>query len=76
MATPSHKPNLPFGRQLYGLFIEDGEGPLCKGFFASLEEAKIAARRLAEEDRCQYSIFALFLYVEVARISPSKSSKC
>jgi hypothetical protein len=52
------------------LFIQDGDGPLCRGFFVDVEEAKLQARRLAEKEGYQYFIFDLFRYVEVARISP------
>jgi hypothetical protein len=74
MARPTDKLNLPVDRHLYGLFIKNGEGPLCKGFFVSLEVAKAEALRLAEVDGYEYLIFDLLLYVQVARISPPQSS--
>jgi hypothetical protein len=70
MATPPHKPARPVDDHLYGLFFRDGNGPLCRGFFADLEKAKVEAQRLAEKDGYEYFIFDLLRYVEVARIPP------
>jgi hypothetical protein len=69
MATSAQESTRPVDH-LYGLFLQDREGPLCSGFFSDLEEAKLEARRLAEKDGYEYFIFDLLLYVEVARIPP------
>jgi len=56
--------------QQFGLF-EDGEaGPLWRGFFASLDEAKLHAQALADKEGQAFFIFNLKESSEVARLHP------
>jgi hypothetical protein len=60
-------------RQQYGLFIHDKEGPLCKAFFPDLEEATSQAQNLADKEGCEYFVFDLVRFVEVAHCYPPQS---
>ena len=56
--------------QQFGLF-EDGEaGPLWRGFFSSLDEAKLHAQALADKEGQAFFIFNLKDSSEVARLYP------
>ena len=54
----------------FGLFIQDEEGPLWRGFFADLDEAKRTAQKLANEERFEFFVFSLKDFTEVARAFP------
>src|ERR1035437_3863135 len=55
----------------FGLF-EDGEaGPLWRGFFAALDEAKLHAQALADKEGQPFFVFNLKMSCEVVRLYPS-----
>jgi hypothetical protein len=54
----------------FGLFIEDEKGPLWRGFFADLDEAKRTAQKLANKERFEFFVFSLKDFTEVARAFP------
>ena len=58
----------------FGLFEDDGKGPLWRGFFAGLDEAKRRAQQLADEKGHEFFVFCLTQYSEVARSFPSRGS--
>jgi hypothetical protein len=54
----------------FGLFLQDKEGPLWRGFYADLDEAKRTAQKLANEEGFEFFIFSLKDFTEVARAFP------
>jgi hypothetical protein len=58
-----------------GLFAQHKAGPLCKGFFTDLKEAKQQAQQLANRDGCEYFIFSFVHFIEVARVFPPDSAE-
>lgn len=56
----------------FGLFIKDEEGPLWRGFFADLDEAKRTAQKLANEEGFEFFVFSLKDSTEVARAFPDR----
>jgi len=54
----------------FGLFVENEEGPLWRGFYADLDEAKRTAQNLANEEGLEFFIFSLKDFTEVARAFP------
>jgi len=54
----------------FGLFVQDEDGALWRGFFADLDEAKRTAQKLANEERFEFFVFSLKDFTEVARAFP------
>lgn len=54
----------------YGVFSQDGAGPLFQDSLADREEAKLQAQNLADKEDCEYFVFDLYRFIEVARVSP------
>ena len=54
----------------FGLFIQEQDGALWRGFFADLDEAKRTAQKLANEERFEFFVFSLKDFTEVARAFP------
>jgi hypothetical protein len=54
----------------FGLFLQDKEGPLCRGFFTDLDEAKRTAQKLASEEGLEFFVFNFKNYKEVVRAFP------
>jgi hypothetical protein len=54
----------------FGLFLQEQDGALWRGFFSDLDEAKRAAQRLANEERFEFFVFSLKDFTEVARAFP------
>jgi hypothetical protein len=56
----------------YGVFQEDRKGPMWRGFFADLENAKTTAQKLADDDRVVFFIYCFKRYIEVGRFRPTE----
>jgi hypothetical protein len=55
----------------FGLFEDGDAGPLWRGFFAALDEAKFQAQALADKEGRPFFVFNLKMSCEVARLYPS-----
>ena len=58
----------------FGLFIQDGKGPLWRGFFTDLDEARQKAERLANEEGAEFFVFNFKNFSEVARFFPDRKT--
>ena len=56
----------------FAIFQEDREGPMWHGYFSDLENAKVTAQRLADQDRVVFFIYCFKRYVEVGRFRPAE----
>jgi hypothetical protein len=56
----------------FDLFRQDDQGPLWQASFAQLDEAKCEARKLADEQECEFFVFDYSTASEVARAFPSR----
>ena len=56
----------------FGIFLQDGDGPLCREFFGDVGEAMRQAQQLAAEDGLEHFVFNFESYSEVARFIPSR----
>ena len=59
----------------YGVFAVDEKGPLWKGFFDALNNAKLQAQNLADLERCEYFVFDVSSSTEVFRAFPAPVGK-
>ena len=57
--------------QQFGIFIDDGQGPMWRAFVTTLEEAKFQAQRLADAEGCEFFIYDFNGFSEIARMFPS-----
>ncbi len=55
----------------FGIFIQDGKGPLFKEFFADREEAKRKAEQLAQTEGVECFVYSFQTFKEVARFRPA-----
>lgn len=56
----------------FGLFSQDEHGPLWRGFFNDLDEAKRKAQELADLEGLEFFIYNLKSLSEIARFFPSR----
>lgn len=56
----------------FGLFLDDGEGPVWRGSFSDLDVAKRHAQKFADEERHEFFVYRFEDYSEVARLFPSR----
>ena len=54
----------------FGVFLQDGAGPLYREFFGDVGEAMRQAQKLAAEDGLEHFVFNFESYSEVARFVP------
>jgi hypothetical protein len=59
----------------FGLFVEDGRGPLWRGFYHDLEIAKKKGEELADKEGLEFFIFNFKNFSEIARFSPPASKR-
>jgi len=57
----------------FGLFMDDGKGPLWRDFFDNLEEAKRQGQNLASVEDHEFFIFSFEANCEVERFFPASS---
>ena len=57
----------------FGVFSQGENGPLWKGFFDDLDEAKVLAQELANRERLESFIYEFQRYSEIARFSPART---
>ncbi len=55
---------------LFGLFIQDEEGPLLRDFYTDLDEAKRKAQELATNEGFEFFVFDFKDSSEIARFLP------
>jgi hypothetical protein len=55
----------------FGLFEDTEKGPLWRDFFGDLGEAKLKAKKLADEEGHEFFVYNFITYTEVARFSPT-----
>lgn len=60
--------------QNFGVFSQEKSGPIWKGFFDDLEEAKRFARACAASGELEFFVYSLLSGSEVARYFPKKPS--
>ena len=58
------------GMDKYGLFQEDRKGPICRGFFSDVNQAKVEAQELANRDGITYFVYSFEICREVAIFRP------
>ena len=58
----------------FGVFMDDGHGPIWRDSFADMGEAKAYAQALAETAGTEIFVYSFIPYTEVARFSPAKSN--
>jgi hypothetical protein len=56
----------------FGLFMDNGEGPIWKAFFTDLEAARNHAQKSADEERCEFFVYSFENFSEVARLFPTR----
>lgn len=56
----------------FALFSQDEKGPLWRGFFNNLDEAKRKAQELADLEGIEFFVYNLKSAIEVARFFPSR----
>ena len=56
----------------FGLFIQDDKGPLYRGFYTDLEDAKRKAQELADKEGYEFFIYNFKGFIEIARFYPQK----
>jgi hypothetical protein len=56
----------------YGLFEDDGKGPMWRDSFTDLEQAKIQGQKLANKEQVTFFIYCFHRFREVARFKPAK----
>ncbi|MGH9377960.1 MAG: hypothetical protein ACRD1I_04095 [Terriglobia bacterium] len=54
------------------LFVQHDKGPLWRGFFNDLDEAKRKAQELADREGFEFFIYNLQSSTEIARFFPSR----
>ena len=59
----------------FALFAQEKQGPIWKGASGDLAKAKEQAQRFADRDGCEYFIFSLRDFTEVARAFPKSGRK-
>jgi hypothetical protein len=58
----------------FGVFQDDGKGPMWRASFADLAEAKREAKELSEREKVDYFVYCFQSFVEIARFRPSRSA--
>jgi hypothetical protein len=58
----------------YGVFSDDGSGPLWKAFIDDLEDARAKAQRIAVDEGVEVFVFSFYDYSEVARFFPKRKA--
>ena len=56
----------------FGIFEDDGKGPLWRASFTNLDEAKSRSQQLADDKGHEVFVFCFTNYIEVARSLPCK----
>lgn len=61
----------------FGVFVQDGKGPVFREFFADREQAKRKAEELAKTEGVDCFVYSFKTYTEVVRFRPParKSAK-
>ena len=56
----------------FWLFQDDDDGPLWRGSFDDIDDAKRQAQRLADAERHEFFVYIFKYFTEVARMFPSR----
>jgi hypothetical protein len=59
----------------FGLFLQDGKGPLWRESFADLDEARRKAEEVARTEGLECFVYNLKTYTEVVRFSPRSQKR-
>ena len=57
----------------YGVFKQDPQGPVWRGFFSDLDDAKAAANDLCEKEKAAFFVYCFQKFREVARFKPTEN---
>ena len=57
--------------QQFGVFKDDGQGPMWRKSFATLDEARFHAQRFADDEGHEFFVYSFKDYSEIARSFPS-----
>jgi len=56
----------------FGLFLDDHDGPMWRGSFAELDEAKRHGQKFADDEEQEFFVYSFRNSSEVARLFPSR----
>jgi hypothetical protein len=56
----------------FGLFQDNDDGPVWRGAYSNLEQAKLEAQKCADLENKEFFVYCFNNYAEVARLFPSK----
>jgi hypothetical protein len=62
---------VPYDHQFW-LFQDDDDGPLWRGSFDDIDDAKDQAQRLADAERHEFFVYSFSYFTEVGRMFPAR----